>query len=209
MRMRRSVTLAVLAAFMVTATGCSTIASWRAPSGTSTDAAGGGSIRWNACGAEALKLNPKLPRNLTAQCGTVTVPQNWTTAKDGKASDGKTFDIAVMRIRDNNASGRQGSVVMNPGGPGGSGVDYLPYLAGQLPDLLKRFDLVSFDPRGAGRAAPVDCIADADLDASFGYDPDPVTDASFQGAVTLSRKIADGCAAKYGASLTEFSTEEA
>jgi pimeloyl-ACP methyl ester carboxylesterase len=197
---------AAFAALLVVIAGCSPNASWRPPSG---NASATGSIAWSSCTAQAMKLYSKFPPNLTAQCGTVKVPQDWGTAKDGKATDGKTFDIALMRIRSTNQHDRIGSVVMNPGGPGGSGIDYLPYLAGQVSPLLERFDLVSFDPRGVGRSAPVECISDADLDASFGYEPDPVTDASFQGAIALSKKIADSCAAKYGPTLTDFSTEEA
>jgi hypothetical protein len=178
-RSRRSVVVAAaLMAFVITAAGCSTSATWRPPSAQNSGSATG-TISWSACTAQAMSLNPKLPRDLTASCGTVTVPQDWSTAKNGKAANGKTFDIAVMRIRSSTQQGRIGSVLMNPGGPGGSGIDYLPYLAGQLGPLMQRFDLVSFDPRGVGRSAPVECISDADLDASFGYEPDPSTDASF------------------------------
>ncbi|MDT5026366.1 MAG: hypothetical protein QOE61_2792 [Micromonosporaceae bacterium] len=209
MTTRRPVTLAAaLVALVITAAACAPNAAWQQPSSSAGGASATDSISWRSCGAEAQTLNPSLPSGLTVQCGTVTVPQNWSTAKDGKAPDGKTFDIALMRIRSNKQHDRIGSVVMNPGGPGGSGVDYLPYLAGRLPGLLDRFDLVSFDPRGVGRSAPIKCMSDADLDASFGYEPDPVSDASFQGAVALSRKIADACGAKYGEQLSVFSTEQ-
>jgi pimeloyl-ACP methyl ester carboxylesterase len=210
MTVRRSATFAAaLAAFVIlTAAGCSPTAVWRTPTAVGSGSPGG-SIDWTSCGSEALKLNPKMPRTLTADCGTLKVPQNWSTATNGKAADGKTFDIALMRIRSNNAGDRIGSVLTNPGGPGGSGVDFLPYLAGEVPNLLTRFDLIGFDPRGVGRSAPVDCMSDTDLDASFGYEPDPVSDESFQGVVTLSRKMADSCATKYGAGLSVFSTEQA
>jgi pimeloyl-ACP methyl ester carboxylesterase len=210
MTTRRPVTLAAaLVALVITAAACAPNATWQQPSPSpSASASATDSISWRSCGAEAQKLNPSLPRNLTVQCGNVTVPQNWSTAVNGKAPDGKTFDIAVMRIRSTKQHDRIGSVVMNPGGPGGSGVDFLPYLAGRVSSLAERFDLVSFDPRGVGRSAPVKCISDADLDASFGYEPDPVSDASFQGVVSLSRKIADACSAKYGEQLSLFSTEQ-
>src|SRR5258706_8436286 len=136
MTVRRSVTLAAaLVAFVITATGCSPSPIWRSPSTTNGTSAPGGTIDWSPCGAEALKLNPKLPRTYTVECGTVTVPQDWTTAKDGKATDGKTFAIALMRIRSDKQHDRLGSVLTNPGGPSGSGVDFVPYHAGQLPNL--------------------------------------------------------------------------
>jgi pimeloyl-ACP methyl ester carboxylesterase len=205
MTMRRPVTLAALAALMITAAGCSPSASWHQPGSASA----ADPIAWSACRAEALKLYARLDGDVNAQCGTVTVPQDWSTAKTGKASDGKTFGIAVMRLRSSKQHDRIGSVVMNPGGPGGSGVDYVPYLSSQLSNLMERFDLVSFDPRGVGRSAPVDCFSDADLEATLGYEPDPVSDASFQGALTLTRKMVAACQDKYGDALTEFSTEEA
>jgi pimeloyl-ACP methyl ester carboxylesterase len=172
--------------------------------------AGADAITWNSCGAEALKLNPNLPRGLTVQCGTLAVPQDWRTAKDGKDPDGKTFDLALMRIRSDKQHNRIGSILTNPGGPGGSGVEFLPFLAGEVAPLLERFDLIGFDPRGVGRSKPaVECISDADLDATFGYEPDPVSDQSFQGIVALNRKIAEGCQAQMSSQLELFSTEQA
>ncbi len=92
---------------------------------------------------------------------------------------GETFEIALIRIRSDKQRDRIGSLLVNPGGPGGSGVDTAVYLTfgeqfGGLPDtVLQRFDIVGFDPRGVARSSPVECIPDADLDAAFGFDPDP------------------------------------
>src|SRR5262249_4181239 len=121
-------------------------------------------IDWRACTSQALKLNPTLPRDVSAQCGTVTVPQDWRTAKDGKAPDGKTFDIAVMRIRSSKQQNRIGSILVNPGGPGASGIQLAANLANQVPVLMSRFDLVGFDPRGVEESASVKCIPDATID---------------------------------------------
>jgi hypothetical protein len=73
---------------------------------------------------------------------------------------------------------------------------------------MSRFDLVGFDPRGVEESASVKCIPDATLDESFGYEPDPVSDAQFQGAVAISKKIASGCSAKFGDQLGLYSTEQ-
>jgi pimeloyl-ACP methyl ester carboxylesterase len=166
------------------------------------------SIDWRSCNSTAQRISPQIPRDVSAQCGTVTVPQDWRTAKDGKASDGKTFDIAVMRIRSSNQHGRIGSILVNPGGPGVSGIQLAANLASQVPNLLTRFDLVGFDPRGVEQSAPVKCIPDSLMDQSVGYEPDPVTDASFQGSVAISRQIAEGCGAKFGDQLGLYSTEQ-
>lgn len=206
--MRRRFALAATLCLTLVLTGC-TFLRPRQPSPVPEGTGATGSIDWRACRAEALKQNPKLPSGLAVQCATVTVPQDWKTAKDGKAADGKTFDIALMRIRSDKQHDRIGSLLTNPGGPGDSGIDYLPYLAGQVPALLERFDLLGFDPRGVGKSAPVKCISDADLDANFGYEPDPVSDAAFQGLQSLTHTIDTGCGTKYGELLSLFSTEQA
>jgi pimeloyl-ACP methyl ester carboxylesterase len=160
----------------------------------------------NDCTDAARQLNPLLPHDVSAQCTTVTVPQDWRTAKDGKAADGKTFDIALMRLHSSKEHDPIGSILVNPGGPGVSGIMLAAGLTDQVPTLLSRFDLVGFDPRGVGQSAPVKCIPDATLDQSFGYDPDPVSDAQFQGAVAISRQIASDCNAKFGDQLGLYST---
>jgi pimeloyl-ACP methyl ester carboxylesterase len=207
-RSRIAITAAGLAV-AVLATACTPSARWEGSNPKSSPpAASAGGITWQSCAADAHKINSSLPRTLVIECGTVKVPQDWATAKDGKPADGKTFDIALMRIRADKQTQRIGSLLTNPGGPGGSGIDFLPYLAGRVPGLLTRFDLIGFDPRGVGKSDPVECMSDEDLDANFGYDPDPVSDQAFQGAVALSRTLANGCSTKYGDALRLFSTEQ-
>jgi pimeloyl-ACP methyl ester carboxylesterase len=194
------------AAAALSLAGCGAVASWR-DARTSTEP--GSAISWRSCGSDARRINPAFPRGLTVQCGDVIVPQDWSKAKDGKATDGKSFELAVMRIRSDEQSQRIGSILLNPGGPGGSGFEFAALVAGRFSGLLERFDLIGFDPRGVGRSDPVDCISDEDLDATFGYEPDPVSDADFQGAVAISKRIADSCGQKYGPTLSLFSTEQA
>ena len=86
------------------------------------------------------------------QCGSVTVPLNYADP------DGPTIQIAVARHPAEDPSHRIGSLVINPGGPGTSGIDDLPNeLSVLTPELLERFDIVSFDPRGVDRSSPVSC----------------------------------------------------
>src|SRR5439155_20075917 len=97
--------------------------------------------------------------------------------------------------------------LVNPAGPGGSGVDLAMYLSAQLPDdVLNRFDVIGFDPRGVDRSDPVKCFADADMDAYFAFDPDPVAQADFDAFVALNKKMATGAQTKYGDELPLFST---
>jgi pimeloyl-ACP methyl ester carboxylesterase len=137
-----------------------------------------------------------------------------TGASTGTAASGK-LRIALLRARSTKQSDRIGSLVINPGGPGGSGIEAATYLSfgpgyGGLPDeVTRRFDLVGFDPRGVGRSTQVDCVTDADLDAYFGADPDPVTQSQFDEVMAISRRIGQGCGRKYGDALAAYSTEQA
>lgn len=101
------------------------------------------------------------------ECATLTVPL------DHAEPDGDTIGIAVARApaRDGDPIG---SLVVNPGGPGASGVTYLRTFALRAPDELRdRFDLVSFDPRGVERSSAIECgwVLDEDV-----YDPDRASD---------------------------------
>lgn len=92
----------------------------------------------------------------TFECATLLVPLDYSDP------DGEQIEIAMTRSATSGAD-RIGSVLLNPGGPGGSGVDYLQTAALTLPSgLSSRFDLVSFDPRGVGQSSSVDCSLDLD-----------------------------------------------
>ncbi len=101
------------------------------------------------------------------QCGSVAVPLDYFTA------DSPTVEIAVARHPAEDPAARVGSLVINPGGPGGSGIDDLPSeLSVLTPGLLQRFDIVSFDPRGVARSSPVTC-GESGSAADQGLIPDP------------------------------------
>ena len=88
---------------------------------------------------------------------------------------GKTIHIAVIRQK---ASGTpEGSLIINPGGPGASGVTFLAEAGGVFDQLRTHFDLVSFDPRGVGGSDPIRCLTGPQLDAYVNVDPDPTTAA--------------------------------
>ena len=94
--------------------------------------------------------------NATLDCGTLTVPVDY------REPFGDTVDIAIIRGRATNPTKRIGVIIGNPGGPGGSGVDFvlgivpLPIAA----RLREYFDVVSFDPRGVGRSREVRCTSE-------------------------------------------------
>jgi pimeloyl-ACP methyl ester carboxylesterase len=96
---------------------------------------------------------------------------SWTACRDGfecamvpvpldhDDPDGETIDVAVIRLPAGQPDRRIGSLLLNPGGPGGSGVDMARGFAKFLPlDLRGRFDIVGFDPRGTNRSTPLRCF---------------------------------------------------
>ena len=92
------------------------------------------------------------------ECTSVDVPIDYGDSSKGSIA------LAVARVPAADPSKKVGSIFSNPGGPGGSGVDFVESFASGLPpDLLERFDIVSWDPRGVGRSAGIDCKADPPL----------------------------------------------
>ncbi|WP_412539673.1 alpha/beta hydrolase [Longispora sp. K20-0274] len=191
---KRSV--AVLLVLTAALAGCTGPAGrWAQPTATRTTAATG--LAWSPC--RGLRVSA----NTTLDCATLVVPQDWAQPT------GATLDLALVRARRAGQQNRIGSLVLNPGGPGSSGVDYATYFAGAAPvELLKRFDVIGFDPRGVGRSTPVECIPDAEKDAAIGADPDPVTDAQFAEVAGQFRRIGEVCGAKYGTTLKVYSTRQ-
>ncbi|MFF9816092.1 alpha/beta hydrolase [Streptomyces sp. NPDC014006] len=109
-----------------------------------------------------------LPNGGQWQCATLKAPLDWAKPK------GDTIGIALIRAKASGPQNRRiGSLIFNFGGPGGSGVTTLPAFGQDYATLRTRFDLVSFDPRGVGRSAPVKCEDDQQLDAYFQQDATP------------------------------------
>jgi pimeloyl-ACP methyl ester carboxylesterase len=134
------------------------------------------------------------------QCATMTVPLDYADPT------GATVAIAVARLPAY-AAHPAGSIVVNPGGPGESGIDYLEEVAGRFATLRATYNIVSFDPRGTGRSEPARCLAPSDLDAYFALDPLNTSAANQQAIVALSQRFAAGCLAKSGRRLLFLGTQ--
>lgn len=131
------------------------------------------------------------------QCGTVAVPLDYFSA------DSPTIQIAVARHPAEDPAQRIGSLVINPGGPGGSGVDDLPTeLRVLTAGLLQRFDIVSFDPRGVDRSSPVTCgESGGGADQGQIPDPAPTTAADRHTLLANDQAYAQQCEQASGGSL--------
>ena len=132
------------------------------------------------------------------ECARIAVPRDWGTGGGATTGPGagETFEIALLRARSTKQRDRIGSLVINPGGPGGSGVDTAVYLsfgprsAGCPPRSPSASTSSASTRAGSARSSPVKCISDADLDASFGFDPDPASQADVRRtASALNQRI--------------------
>ena len=150
-------------------------------------------IQWGEC--EDLMVDG-------AECGTMTVPLAWD---DPAAGD---IEIAVARIAAEGES--EGSLVVNPGGPGGSGVNFLesaPYMIS--PEVRSSYDLVGFDPRGVNRSEGIECLDDEQTDEYLAATGDPGTDEASELAEEWGARVAEACEANSGDELPYLDTYSA
>jgi pimeloyl-ACP methyl ester carboxylesterase len=157
-----------------------------------TASAGMPQINWAACG-------PQL------ECASVPVPLDW--AHPG----GPQIDLAVARHLASRPEQRIGSLFVNPGGPGDSGVGYVAERGEALAALAQgRFDIVGWDIRGgAGGSAPVTCFADAGERATFWEDlPVPTTRAEERRYLAKTIALAQRCGERNGELLAHISTAD-
>lgn len=145
-----------------------------------------GAINWTDCGGGF-------------QCGTLQVPLDYTQ------TSGTKIGIALIRKPVSNPSARIGSIVMNPGGPGASGIEFLRNEP-SLTNLNSRFDLVSFDPRGVGESAPVRCLDSAQEDAFLALDSVLDDPQEKQAAIDADKNYVDLCESRNRAELPFLST---
>ena len=123
-------------------------------------------------------------------CTTVTVPLNYADPTAGS--------IKLQLVRHKAKSGKpKGNLVVNPGGPGGSGIEYaraLPYIMTE--QLINNFNVIGFDPRGVGSSNPVKCLNDKAIDAYVSADQSPDNQSEIDKYVALAKQLADGCATR-------------
>lgn len=135
------------------------------------------------------------------QCAKIKVPLDYSNP------DGDSIEIAAIKLSTKGNS--KGSLLINPGGPGGSGYDFVKDAgATHFSEKLRaNFDIVGFDPRGVKRSAPVTCLTDPERDASRAKIYDLDTDAGLAETLADNQVIAAKCEEKTGPVLGEVDTE--
>ena len=191
-------------------TGCTSFSGSLAGAGSSAPASSAAAapapkpITWTDCNSQIQPLIAKQPgsnRNITFQCGRTEVPISYAEPR------GATLPLFLVKAVLAGQVNRLGSLLVNPGGPGNSGADAAISLALTLPeDVLQRFDIVGFDPRGVGLSTPVKCIPDPLKEQVIAAEPRPVTPAQLDDRAALARQVADGCAKEYGNALGTLNT---
>lgn len=140
------------------------------------------------------------------QCSTATAPLEWKDPSVG------SIELALVRHVTTDGS-RVGSLLVNPGGPGGSGYDFVKDSLDYAVDarLKKSFDIVGFDPRGVGRSTAVKCYDPAQMDQYlFGLTSAPRgTDAWIAEQETTATEFGAACAKNTGALLGDVDTVSA
>ncbi len=138
------------------------------------------------------------------QCSTMRAPLDY--AKPG-AGDVR---LAVARRRAAGPGERLGSLLVNPGGPGGSAVEYLEsYAALGYPGAVRaRYDMVAVDPRGVAGSEPVECLTGPGMDTYTQADPTPDDEEETDELVGSFRRFAEGCGARSARVLGHVSTVE-
>ena len=108
-------------------------------------------IDWKDCSNETT----------TFQCGTVTVPLDYDHP------DGQTITIALKKLPALDGDAEHGSLFLNPGGPGGSGIEVVEGEASVFEELRGSYDIIGFDPRGLGQSTPITCWTDDEINQSL------------------------------------------
>lgn len=138
------------------------------------------------------------------RCAEIDVPLDYAEP------DGETITLSLLKVPAVGSGQRAGSLVVNPGGPGGSGIEYAANSSLYFgSEVRQAFDIVGFDPRGVGESTPVDCLPDKRLDAFVASDPDPDTTQEVADSVRMIRAFGKGCVQRSGELAAHVSTVEA
>ena len=148
-------------------------------------------LNWKDCG-----------NNL--QCSTFKVPMDYSSI------DKNFFTLSVVRHAATDLKNRIGTLFVNPGGPGGSAVNYASH-ADQIVSsaITQRYDIVGFDPRGVGKSEPAHCLSDKAEDAYISSDTAVITKNDLNNLLAQAKKFADACARATGIKIGHYGSVDA
>jgi pimeloyl-ACP methyl ester carboxylesterase len=150
-------------------------------------------LSWRDCGVPGF------------QCATLNAPLDYHAIDPSE-----DLQLAVSRVRATEEDRRLGALLVNPGGPGASAIDFLQGYAGLgFPAPVRaRYDVVALDARGTGRSEPVECLSDPEMDAFTLVDRTPDDEAEGEALVDAFTEFGAGCRERSGRLLDHISTEE-
>jgi pimeloyl-ACP methyl ester carboxylesterase len=147
-------------------------------------------LDWSGCGAGF-------------QCAKLTVPLDYAEPA------GATISLSVVRLRTADQARKIGSLVLNPGGPGGSGVAFARGARSVVDAPVRaKYDIVGFDPRGVAGSSPVHCLDDKQTDAFVAADGTPDNAAEIAQSEQLAQQFADACRTRSPKLYAHVSTED-
>jgi pimeloyl-ACP methyl ester carboxylesterase len=145
-------------------------------------------VQWQQCGSGS------------AHCGWVTVPVDYAKPSG---------ETTRLRVKIHPGDGATRSLLVNPGGPGGSAIEFADSMFNRLSsDVLKVYDVVGVDPRGVGQSSPLQCLNNKEFDAYIGTDATPDTSAEVDAAQRAGASMGQACLDNSGALAGHVSTVE-
>ncbi|WP_329546306.1 alpha/beta hydrolase [Streptomyces sp. NBC_01356] len=152
----------------------------------------GQKLTWRTCGVPGF------------ECATMKAPLDYAKPASGD------IRLAVSRKKATGPGKRLGSLLVNPGGPGGSAVGYLQAYAGigYPAEVRARYDMVAVDPRGVARSEPVECLTGREMDTYTQTDTTPDDGQETDQLVDAYKQFAEGCGQHSPDLLRHVSTVE-
>ncbi len=191
-RMRKVISLLAVLAALVAGVSTSAEAAPTSPPAT---------VTWTPCYPEVTAET-----GASYECGQVTVPLDYDRPQ------GRSIAVEMVRVPAADPARRIGSILLNPGGPGASGIDmalgFGPFARLAFGDeVADRFDLVGFDPRGIARSSPLLCYPTFD-DSLAGLPPVPfpMSLSEVTSVIATDRNLADNCKRRGGDIADHMST---
>jgi pimeloyl-ACP methyl ester carboxylesterase len=135
------------------------------------------------------------------ECATLQAPLDYE--EPGAAS----IELALLKRPANNEDERLGSLFVNPGGPGVSGISYAKLAEVLFTEpVLEHYDIVGWDPRGVGESTSISRMTDEETDVYYETDGTPDTAAEVRDLVRLNERFTKGCVADDASLLPQLGT---